>query len=122
MIQLNFLNAVVEDNGNGLRVNGKDLNSIISAALGTIKKIPGRYEYLGEENKGKPFESQLCNVSVTIDDISTEITETITFVENGNVQEVTLAEFEKGLEDEHSQEVKQEMCIRDSLGIVMCEQ
>lgn len=76
MIQLNFLNAVVEDNGNGLRVNGKDLNSIISAALGTIKKIPGRYEYLGEENKNKPFESQLCNVSVTIDDISTEITET----------------------------------------------
>lgn len=76
MIQLNFLNAVVEDNGNGLRVNGKDLNSIISAALGTIKKIPGRYEYLGDENKGKPFESQLCNVSVTIDDISTEITET----------------------------------------------
>lgn len=36
MIQLNFLNAVVEDNGNGLRVNGKDLNSIISAALGRI--------------------------------------------------------------------------------------
>lgn len=107
MIQLNFLNAVVEDNGNGLRVNGKDLNSIISAALGTIKKIPGRYEYLGDKNKGKPFESQLCNVSVTIDDISTEITETITFSENGNVQEVTLAEFEKGLEDEHSQEVKQ---------------
>lgn len=31
----------------------------------------------------------------------------ITFAENGNVQEVTLAEFEKGLEDEHSQEVKQ---------------
>lgn len=107
MIQLNFLNAVVEDNGNGLRVNGKDLNSIISAALGTIKKIPGRYEYLGEENKNKPFESHLCNVSVTIDDISTEITETITFAENENVQEVTLAEFEKGLEDEHSQEVKQ---------------
>lgn len=107
MIQLNFLNAVVEDNGNGLRVNGKDLNSIISAALGTIKKIPGRYEYLGEENKGKPFEPQLCNVSVTIDDISTEIAETITFAENGNVQKVTLAEFEKGLEDEHSQEVKQ---------------
>ena len=107
MIQLNFLNAVVEDNGNGLRVNGKDLNSIISAALGTIKKIPGRYEYLGEENKGEPFESQLCNVSVTIDDISTEITETITFAENGDVQEVNLAEFEKGLEDEHSQEVKQ---------------
>ena len=107
MIQLNFLNAVVEDDGDGLRVNGKKLDSIISAALGTIKKIPGRYEYLGSENKRKPFESQLCNVSVTIDDISTEITETITFAENGNVDEVTLEEFEKGLEDEHSQKVKQ---------------
>lgn len=107
MIQLNFLNAVAEDDGSGLIVNGKELTHVISLALGTIKKIPGRYEYLGEENKGKPFESQLCNVSVTIDDISTEITETITFAENGNVQEVTLTEFEKGLEDEHSQEVKQ---------------
>lgn len=36
MIQLNFLNAVAEDYGNGLIVNGKDLTSIISAALGTI--------------------------------------------------------------------------------------
>ena len=65
MIQLNFLNAVAEDYGNGLIVNGKDLTSIISATLGTIKKIPDKYEYLGEKNKGKPFESRLCNVSVT---------------------------------------------------------
>lgn len=55
MIQLNFLNAVVEDDGDGLRVNGKKLDSIISAALGTIKKIPGRYEYLGSENKRKYY-------------------------------------------------------------------
>ena len=41
MIQLNFLNAVAEDYGNGLIVNGKDLTSIISAALGSIiKRIP----------------------------------------------------------------------------------
>lgn len=103
MVQLNFLNAVAEDYGNGLIVNGKDLTSIISAALGTIKKIPDKYEYLGEKNKGKPFESRLCNISVTIDDRSADITETITF----DADEVTLAEFEKGLEDEHSQEVKQ---------------
>lgn len=103
MVQLNFLNAVAEDYGNGLIVNGKDLTSIISAALGTIKKIPDKYEYLGEKNKGKPFESRLCNISVTIDDRSADVTETITF----DADEVTLAEFEKGLEDEHSQEVKQ---------------
>ena len=103
MIQLNFLNAVAEDYGNGLIVNGKDLTSIISAALGTIKKIPDKYEYLGEKNKGKPFESRLCNISVTIDDRSADVTETITF----DADEVNLAEFEKGLEDEHSQEVKQ---------------
>ena len=107
MIQLNFLNAVAEDYGNGLIVKGKDLTSIISAALGTIKKIPDKYEYLGEKNKGKPFESRLCNISVTIDDRSADITETITFDVGGNVDEVTLAELEKGLEDEHSQEVKQ---------------
>lgn len=103
MVQLNFLNAVAEDYGNGLIVNGKDLTCIISAALGTIKKIPDKYEYLGEKNKGKPFESRLCNISVTIDDRSADVTETITF----DADEVTLAEFEKGLEDEHSQEVKQ---------------
>lgn len=93
MIQLNFLNAVAEDYGNGLIVNGKDLTSIISAALGTIKKIPDKYEYLGEKNKGKPFESRLCNISVTIDDRSADITETITFDVGGNVDEVTLAEL-----------------------------
>lgn len=78
MIQLNFLNAVVEDDGHGLIVNGKELRDIISMSLGAIKKVPGRYEYLGDENKGKPFKSRLCNVSVTIDDRSADITETIT--------------------------------------------
>lgn len=107
MIQLNFLNAVVEDDGDGLIVNGKELSYIISLALGTIKRIPGKYDYLKREDKLKPFKSKLCNISVTIDNRSTDITETITFDVGGNVDEVTLAEFEKGLEDEHSQEVKQ---------------
>lgn len=41
MIQLNFLNAVAEDYGNGLIVNGKDLTSIISAALGMgVDRVP----------------------------------------------------------------------------------
>lgn len=107
MIQLNFLNAVAEDDGSGLIVNGKELTHVISLALGTIKRIPGRYDYLKTEDRSKPFKSKLCNVSVTIDNRSTDITETITFDYGGKVDEVTLEEFEKGLEDEHSQEVKQ---------------
>lgn len=55
MIQLNFLNAVVEDDGHGLIVNGKELRDIISMSLGAIKKVPGRYEYLGDENKGNSY-------------------------------------------------------------------
>lgn len=111
MIQLNFLNAVVEDDGHGLIVNGKELREIISMSLGAIKKVPGRYEYLGDENKGKPFKSRLCNVSVTIDDRSADITETITYDDPGCdaiTHEVTLDQFEKGVEDSgNSQEVKQ---------------
>lgn len=110
MIQLNFLNAVVEDTGSGLEVNGKSLESIISFALGTIKKIPGKYEYLGDENKKTPFSSRLCNVSVTIDDRSSEITETITFDDEldglPRNKEISLEKYEEEL-DEHSQEVKQ---------------
>lgn len=111
MIQLNFLNAVVEDDGHGIIVNGKELKEIISMSLGAIKKVPGRYEYLGEENKGKPFKSRLCNVSVTINDRSSEITETITYDDpkcDSISHEVTLDQFEKGVEDSgKSQEVKQ---------------
>ena len=106
MIQLNFLNAVVSDDGNGLVVNGRELSAIISASLGAIKKIPGRYEYLGDQNKGTPFSSQLCNVSVTIDDKSEDITEKIFFDNKNGSEEYTLKEFEEGLKDEHSQEVK----------------
>lgn len=111
MIQLNFLNAVAEDDGSGLTVNGKNLTHIISLALGTIKRIPGRYDYLKTEDKSKPFNSKLCNVSVTIDDRSSEITETITYDDSkcdAISHEVTLDQFEKGVEDSgKSQEVKQ---------------
>ena len=107
MIQLNFLNAQVEDTGSGLIVNGKELSDIISAALGTIKRIPDRYDYISEKDKGTPFKSKLCNVSVTIDDRSADITETITFDDKSGSEEYTLEEFEKGLENEHSQKTQQ---------------
>lgn len=80
MIQLNFLNAVAEDNGDGLVINGKEVQDIISAALGTIKEIPTKYKYLGEKNKtGRVFSSELCNISITIDDRQYEKEEKITF-------------------------------------------
>lgn len=107
MIQLNFLNAVVEDTGNGLEVNGKSLSSIISFALGTIKKIPGKYEYLGEENKKTPFSSRLCNVSVTIDDRSADITEKIFFDNYNGSEEYTLKELEEGLVNGNTQKTQQ---------------
>lgn len=107
MIQLNFLNAQVEDTGSGLIVNGRELSDIISAALGTIKRIPGRYDYISEKDYGTPFKSKLCNVSVTIDDRSADITETITFDDESGVEEITLEEFEKELENEHSQKTQQ---------------
>ena len=110
MIQLNFLNAVAEDDGSGLIVNGKELTHVISLALGTIKRIPGRYDYLKTEDRSKPFKSKLCNVSVTIDNRSTDITETITFDDGGkllkdlpilNVSKDRLYRWLKSLTDSH---------------------
>jgi uncharacterized protein (DUF433 family) len=109
MIQLNFLNAVVEDDGSGLEVNGKKLDYIISAALGSIKRIPGRYDYIKSDDRGKPFKSRLCNVSVTIDDRTEDITETVSLSDYEDMTLVDLEEYlkTKGDESEHSQETQQ---------------
>lgn len=90
MIQLNFLNARVKDTGYGLEVNGKPLDEIISVAVGTLKELPDRYG--SKQRTGESFSSDLCNVSVTIDDRSKEITETITISEDGEFAEFLNAE------------------------------
>lgn len=107
MVQLNFLNAEVEDSGSGLYVNGKSLENLISAALGTIKRVPDRYDYLTKEDNGKPFASRLCNVSVTIDDRSADMSETISFSgDDGSVEEMKFAEYLERLAHEHTEEIE----------------
>lgn len=101
MIQLNFLNARVKDTGYGLEVNGKPLDEIISVAVGTLKELP----YGSKQRTGESFRSDLCNVSVTIDDRSKEITETITISEDGE-EEYSLEEFLEGVKNEHTKETE----------------
>lgn len=62
MLKIQFANAQVEDNGYGLSVNGKDLEKIISTALGT--RVGDKAGY----GSGLPsFKSNCCNVTVIID-------------------------------------------------------
>lgn len=62
MVKLVFENATVNDDGYGLTVNGKELDKIISTALGT--RVDNTYGY----GSGLPrFESNCCNVTVIID-------------------------------------------------------
>lgn len=62
MLKIEFTNARVEDNGYGLSVNGKELEKIISTALGTRVGDKGGY------GSGLPsFKSNCCNVTVIID-------------------------------------------------------
>lgn len=61
MLKIEFTNAVVEDNGYGLRVNGEELEGIISTALGT--KVGNVAGY----GSGLPhFSSNSCDVTVII--------------------------------------------------------
>ena len=62
MLKLEFKNAMVEDNGYGLEVNGKELHTIISTALGT--RVGKEYGY---SSNLPAFKSNCCNVIVIID-------------------------------------------------------
>lgn len=103
MIQLNFLNARVRDTGYGLEVNGKPLDEIISVAVGTLKELPDKFG--SKQRTGEIFGSDLCNVSVTIDDRSKEITETITISEVGE-EEYPLEEFLEGVKNEYNKKTE----------------
>lgn len=64
---ITFTNAVVEDDGYGVEVNGRSLEAIISTALGTRLGDKGGY------SSGLPkFKANSCDVTVTITPHPTE--------------------------------------------------
>lgn len=68
-MRIDFTNAVVEDDGYGVEVNGRSLEAIISTALGTRLGDKGGY------SSGLPkFEANSCDVTVIITPHPTECT------------------------------------------------
>lgn len=68
-MRIDFTNAVVEDDGYGVEVNGRSLEAIISTALGT------RLGDKGEYSSGLPrFKANSCDVTVIITPHPTECT------------------------------------------------
>ena len=68
-MRIDFTNAVVEDDGYGVEVNGRSLEAIISTALGT------RLEDKGGYSSGLPrFKANSCDVTVIITPHPTECT------------------------------------------------
>ena len=60
-MRIDFTNAVVEDDGYGVEVNGRSLEAIISKALGTRLGDKGGY------SSGLPkFKANSCDVTVII--------------------------------------------------------
>lgn len=68
-MRIDFTNAVVEDDGYGVEVNGRSLETIISTALGTRLGDKGGY------SSGLPkFKANSCDVTVIITPHPTECT------------------------------------------------
>lgn len=68
MLKISFTNASVEDTGYGIKVNGKELDNIISTALGT--RVGNKRGY----GSGLPiFQSNSCDVTVIINPHPTEV-------------------------------------------------
>lgn len=68
-MKIDFTNAVVEDDGYGVEVNGRSLEAIISTALGTRLGDKGGY------SSGLPkFKANSCDVTVIITPHPTECT------------------------------------------------
>jgi len=68
-MRIDFTNAVIEDDGYGVEVNGRSLEAIISTALGTRLGDKGGY------SSGLPrFKANSCDVTVIITPHPTECT------------------------------------------------
>lgn len=77
-MRIDFTNAVVEDDGYGVEVNGRSLEAIISTALGTRLGDKGGY------SSGLPrFKANSCDVTVIITPHPTECTINTTLIVKG---------------------------------------
>lgn len=93
MIKLEFKNAVVSDDGYGLTVNGKRLETLISTALGT--RVGENYGY----KSGLPnFNRNCCNLTVIID--PQPVT---TLISNGETEYLTVEELEREAEEKYGE-------------------
>lgn len=68
-MRIDFTNAVVEDDGYGVEVNGRSLEAIISTALGTRLGDKGGYS-----SGLSKFKANSCDVTVIITPHPTECT------------------------------------------------
>ena len=68
-MRIDFTNAVVEDDGYGVEVNGRSLEAIISTALGTRLGDKGGYS-----SRLPRFKANSCDVTVIITPHPTECT------------------------------------------------
>lgn len=95
MVKIVFTNAEVNDDGYGLRVNGKSLEDIISKALGT--KVDGigysdpRYDSIPN------FRSNSCDVTVIINPHPQEV-----LIEDDENEYQSLEELEEDLNGRYS--------------------
>lgn len=93
MLKIEFTNAQVEDNGYGLKVNGKDLDKIISTALGT--RVGDKAGY----GSGIPsFESNCCNVTIIIDPQPL-----ITHIEDDDTEYFSVEELEEDMRGKYQE-------------------
>lgn len=99
MITLSFKNAVVKDEGLGLRVNGKSLEEIISITLGT--KVGDKLAYSSSNNLSE-FESTCCDITVIID--PKPVTTTI---ETNTMDFGSLEEMEEFMREQLEEKTKQ---------------
>lgn len=90
MLKIQFTNAEVEDSGYGLKVNGKDLDGIISTALGT--KVGNVAGY----GSGLPnFSSNSCDVTIIINPHPQEV-----LIEDDNYVYNSVEDLEEDKADE----------------------
>ena len=88
-MRIDFTNAVVEDDGYGVEVNGRSLEAIISTALGTRLGDKGGYS-----SRLPRFKANSCDVTVIITPHPTECTINTNKATNNSIMWFVVENFE----------------------------